>query len=201
MLRAFLVQSVTSSECNLMIRMRIFILISHAIILASVKPTISIAQTAAGSPAAAVSQAPIDRNGVILLTKSALIALDQANKTGNYTVLRDLAAPGFAATNNAARLSEIFANLRRDRIDLSGVLVLDPQLTTLPQIDKNGIMHFSGFFPSAPSQINFELFFAPVEGQWRLFGIGARLGSLNPSAPNPPAPMPQPAKKPDSKKP
>jgi hypothetical protein len=32
------------------------------------------------------------RNGVLILVRSALIALDQANKTGNYTVLRDLGA-------------------------------------------------------------------------------------------------------------
>jgi hypothetical protein len=42
--------------------------------------------------------------------RSALLALDQANKTGNYTVLRELGAPGFQAANTAARLSEIFAS-------------------------------------------------------------------------------------------
>ena len=34
--------------------------------------------------------AQIDRNGVLILIRSALLALDQANKTGNYTVLRRL---------------------------------------------------------------------------------------------------------------
>ena len=141
----------------------------------------------------------IDRNGLIILLKSTLIALDQANKTGNYSVLRDLAAPAFAATNNPARLAEIFANLRRDKVDLSGVLVLEPQLTALPEITPNGMMHFSGFFPSAPTQINFEMLYAPVDGQWRLFGIAANVGSSAPVAP-PPAPAPaKPA--PEQKKP
>jgi hypothetical protein len=45
--------------------------------------------------------ARIDRNGVIILIRETLIALDQANKTGNYTVLRDLGAPAFQA--NSAR--------------------------------------------------------------------------------------------------
>ena len=39
--------------------------------------------------------AQIDRNGVIILIRSTLLALDDANKTGNYSVLRDLGAPGF----------------------------------------------------------------------------------------------------------
>ena len=89
--------------------------------------------------------AQIDRNGVLILIRSSLLALDQANKTGNYTVLRDLGAPGFQASNTAARLGEIFVNLRRDKIDLSGVAVLDPQLTLLPQIEGNGMMRMAGF--------------------------------------------------------
>jgi hypothetical protein len=182
-----------------MVNRRTFVSILLAAIWAASFSPRALAQ-AAGSPAAA-PQAQIDRNGVIILTKAALIALDQANKTGNYTVLRDLSAPGFAAVNNAARLAEIFANLRRDKIDLSGVLVLEPQLTTLPELDKNGMMHFAGFFPSAPAQINFELLFAPVDGQWRLFGISTKLGSLNPTAPPPAPAAPPPAAKKDEKKP
>jgi hypothetical protein len=57
---------------------------------------------------AAPQPAQIDRNGVLILIRSTVLALDQANKTGNYTVLRDLGAPGFPA-NTAARLAEIFA--------------------------------------------------------------------------------------------
>ena len=135
--------------------------------------------------------AQIDRNGLLILLKSTLIALDQANKTGNYSVLRDLAAPGFAAANNPARLTEVFANLRRDKVDLAGVLMIEPQLTVMPEITQNGMMHFAGFFPSAPQQLNFELLFAPVDGQWRLFGISANLGSTAPVAPAAPG---QPAK-------
>src|SRR5260370_41148825 len=75
-------------------------------------------------PAAhAPTPALIDRNGVLILIRSTLLALDQANKTGNYTVLRDLGSPGFQ-TNTAARLAEIFASQRKDNIDLSGVVVL-----------------------------------------------------------------------------
>ncbi len=130
--------------------------------------------------------AQIDRNGVLILVRSSLLALDQANKTGNYTVLRDLGGPGFQAANTAARLAEIFAKLRNDKVDLSGVAVIDPQLSLLPQIEANGMMHMRGFFPSVPSQVNFELIYAPVEGQWRLFGISVNIGQSGPAAPQPP---------------
>lgn len=141
----------------------------------------------AETPAPAPKPAQIDRNGVLILIRSTLLAVDQANKTGNYTVLRDLGAPGFQV-NSAARLGEIFAKLRNDNLDLSGVAVIDPQLNLLPQIEANGLMHMAGFFPSVPSQVNFDLSFAPVNGQWRLFGVSVGVGSSAPVAPPPPEP-------------
>jgi len=66
-------------------------------------------------------------------------------------------------------------------------VVLDPQLTLLPQIEASGMMHMAGFFPSVPLQVNFELMFAPVEGKWKLFGVALNLGQSGPAAPSAPA--------------
>ncbi len=137
--------------------------------------------------------AQIDRNGVLILVRQTLSALDQANKTGNYTVFRDLAAASFSNANNAARLAEIFAGERRDHLDLSGVLVLDPQLTVLPEIDESGRMRMAGFFPSVPTQVNFRLVYEPIGGLWRLGEIGV---NITPSGPVAPAPPPQAANPP-----
>src|SRR5260221_4348321 len=153
----------------------------------------------APSPPQAPKPAQIDRNGVLILIRSTLLALDQANKTGNYTVLRDLGSPDFQ-NNSAARLAEIFTQQRRDNIDLSGVAVIDPQLTLLPQIEANGMMRMAGFFPSVPTQVNFELLYAPVGGRWRLFGLSVSFGQAAPAAPQPPAAAP-PAAQPKGKAP
>jgi hypothetical protein len=154
------------------------------------------AQRQHAQTAAAPRPADLSRNGAIILIRSVMVALDQANKTGNYTVLRDLGSPGFQA-NTPARLAEIFAAQRRDNLDLSGVVVIDPQLTMLPQIEANGMMRMVGFFPSVPQQVNFEMLFAPVSGQWRLFGLSVNIGQSGPAAPQPPsaaaAPPPAPA--------
>ncbi len=123
----------------------------------------------------AAKPASIERPGVLILVRSSLLALDHANKTGVYTVLRDLGSPQFQ-TNTAARLSDIFAGQRRDKLDLSAVAAVDPQLSTPPQIDPNGMLRLVGFFPAGQQQLNFDLSFAPVNGQWRLFGISAGLG-------------------------
>ena len=142
----------------------------------------AVAQTQGTDKTQAPKPAPIDRNGVLILIRSALLALDQANKTGNYTVLRDLGAPGFQV-NTAARLAEIFAKQREQNLDLSGVAVIDPQLSLLPQIEPNGMMHMAGSFPSIPSPVNFELVFTSVSGQWRLFGISVSIGQTSTPSP------------------
>jgi hypothetical protein len=155
-------------------------------ILSTISDTPARSQTSKQNPLeAAAKPAQIDRNGVLILIRTSLLALDQANKTGNYTVLRDLGAPAFQ-TNTAARLGEIFAKQRSDNLDLSGVAAIDPQLTVMPQIEANGMLRMAGLFPSVPSQVNFELAFAPVNGQWRLFGISVSIGQAAPAAPNPP---------------
>lgn len=138
---------------------------------------------------AAPRPANIDRNGVVILVKSALLALDQANKTGNYSVLHDLGSPGLQAKTDA-QLAEIFAPQRARKLNLAGVLVLDPQLTLLPQIETNGMLHMAGFFPSAPAQVNFEMLWEPVSRQWRLYGLSVDLSDGGPQAPDAPPPEP-----------
>lgn len=149
------------------------------------------AQTAKAPEKTQARAAQIDRNGVLILVRGTLLALDQANKTGNYTVLRDLGSANFQG-KSAAELAEIFATHRRQGLDFGAVAVLEPQLTMLPRIEPNGMLHMAGFFPSAPMQVNFELMFEPVNRQWKIFGVAVNLTPGGPQAPS--APSARPAK-------
>ncbi|TGR16703.1 MULTISPECIES: hypothetical protein [unclassified Mesorhizobium] len=143
-------------------------------------------KTEKGDKVRVAHAAGIDRNGVLILIRGTLLALDQANKTGNYTVLRDLGSPNFQA-NSAAQLGDIFANQRKQALNFGAVAVLEPQLTLLPQIEPNGMLHMAGFFPSVPMQVNFELLFEPVNRQWNIYGVSVNLTSGAPQAPDTPA--------------
>jgi hypothetical protein len=114
---------------------------------------------------------PVSTEQALYLIRSTLITLNDANHSGNYTVLRDLAAPDFQARNTAADLSQIFSDLRRRNFDLYGAALLAPQLTSVPALDQRGFLHLAGFFPTRPQQINFDLLFQVVANQWRLYGI------------------------------
>lgn len=104
---------------------------------------------------------------------STLIALNQANATGNYSVFREMGAPGFQVVNSTAKLSEIFAELRGKNFDLSPIVVMQPKLLRRPELDKGGMLRVTGFFLTQPERLNFDLIYEPVDGQWRLFGIAA----------------------------
>jgi hypothetical protein len=108
---------------------------------------------------------------LLILIRATLIALDQANATGNYTVLRELGAPGLQSANSAARIAEAFADLRNRHLDLSPILLIQPKLYRKPVITPRGMLRITGFFPTDPERINFDLLFSAVQGRWRPFGI------------------------------
>ena len=113
-----------------------------------------------------------------MLIRSTLIALSQANLTGNYTVLRDLGSPDFQATNSAARLTEAFTDLRTRRLDFSPIFFFDPKLVRAPTLDESGRLRLTGFMETRPEQINFDMLFSYFEGDWRLFGLAVEMRQI-----------------------
>jgi hypothetical protein len=120
---------------------------------------------------------------LLVLVRSALIALDHANRTGNYTVLRELGGPGLQQ-HSSAQLGSIFANLRNQQVDLLPVVIVTPQITQPPSVSPEGLLQLVGFFPTQPRQIQFQIVYQPVNGQWKLFGLSVGLVAA-------PAPVPQ----------
>jgi hypothetical protein len=121
---------------------------------------------------------------LLMLIQSHLIALNQANLTGNYTVLRDLAAPGFKEANSVQKLAEIFAQIRNAGIDISPILLIQPKLLRRPELTEKGRLRISGFFPTEPQRVNFDLILELVGGKWRLYGVSAGLSQAKPTAPS-----------------
>src|SRR5260370_1876362 len=106
-------------------------------------------QSGPGSPQPA---APVSSGQALYLVRSTLLTLNDANRTGNYTVLRELAAPDFQARNTASDLAQIFADLRRRNFDLFRVALIAPQFTTTPALvdAAGGKLRLTGFFATQP---------------------------------------------------
>ena len=97
--------------------------------------------------------------------------MKHANFTGNYSVLRDLGSPAFRRANTSARLAVVFSDLRNQDLELGPLLVVDPVFTPPPHFDETGTLHLSGYFPTRPERVKFELWYEAVANRWRLFGM------------------------------
>jgi hypothetical protein len=148
-------------------------------------------------PAAAAAAAPIavpPPEVLLLMVRTSIIAIDQANKTNNYSVLRALSGPTVQALT-AEQLGEKFADLRNKQIDLAPTIVVQPQLIQQPAVSKEGALQLVGFFPTQPLQVHFQMVMQPVKGFWRLAGMTINVvppGQTAVGAPTtPPASAPQ----------
>lgn len=113
---------------------------------------------------------------ILAMVRTTLLALDHANRTGNYTVLRDLAGPQFHDANTSARLAQMFGALPSQGVDLLPVAISEPVFTQAPSITAEGRLRIVGRFEIAPRPINFDIAYEPVAGAWRIFQLNVTPG-------------------------
>lgn len=102
---------------------------------------------------------------------STIAAVDHANQSGNYSVLRDISAQNFQINFNPARLTEIFAGLRGLNLDLSNALLVPPTYYEAPTMISNDVFRVRGVFQLRPISIGFDVYYQWEQGRWKLFGI------------------------------
>jgi len=108
---------------------------------------------------------------LVSLVRNVLLAVNDANLTGNYTVLRDLSAPDSQGLNTPERLEESFRPIRQQGTDFSIVSVATPRFAQLPAFTPQGYLRVNGEFDSSP-RITFDIFLQHVAGRWRPYAIG-----------------------------
>jgi hypothetical protein len=146
---------------------------------------------------AAQQQSPIPQAaGLIVLIKGSLVALDQANRTGNYAVLYALGSDSLRASTNPQNLAQSFAAFRQRNVDLSSVIYLDPQLSR-PAAIEGGRLHLVGSFPTQPMRITFDMWFEPSQGRWKFVQLNAGLAPAQAQQQQPQRPQqpPQPQRR------
>ncbi|HYI39123.1 MAG TPA: hypothetical protein VE053_02265 [Allosphingosinicella sp.] len=141
------------------------------LLLAALVLTVSTAPAQAQRPAAVVNSIP-DQAGLARMVWSTMAAVDHANKTGNYNVLRGLGSPDFQTANGAPALSRIFASLRESGINLSDTLSIEPSYEFPPALE-GGMLRLRGAFRMRPQAVQFDLLYQWNQG-WMLNGIAVR---------------------------
>ncbi|MEZ5850529.1 MAG: hypothetical protein R3D68_07770 [Hyphomicrobiaceae bacterium] len=125
-----------------------------------------------GKPEVAPGGTPMpNARQTAVLIQTFMVALSQASLTNNYTVLNGLGAPSFQKENSPEKLSRLFAGFRNGTVDLTPIIVLSPVLVRPPDFTPEKQLRLTGYYPTAPKQIHFELLLQPIDNVWRLFGI------------------------------
>jgi hypothetical protein len=171
------------------------LIVAAALALAVTRSTM--AQTDKPAATQPQPQLPVSLDQALYLIRSTLLSLNDANRTGNYSVLRELAAPDFQARNTAADLALSFTDLRRRNFDLFAVGLAAPQLSTPPFLDPSKMLRLTGYFATRPLQISFDLTFQNIDNRWRLMGISV---ATPPAPPEPAAAAAAPRKGPATQK-
>jgi hypothetical protein len=127
----------------------------------------------APEPAATAQQRQmtISPNDLAALIKSTILALQHANQTGNYSVLRDLGTPVFRERFDQAALTTAFSNLRGRHVNLTTVTMLAPNLAKQPELTALNQLHIVGYFQTQPLQVQYEMLFLQIDGVWRIEGL------------------------------
>ncbi len=166
-------RSARQFSTRLALTIGLFGLLHAAPTLAQEAPAPVAEPPAAAAPATPQPVAMPQGETILLLIRTGLLTLNDALQTGNFTVLREMGAPGFAQANSAEKLKAVFANL--NGMDLSSVATMAPKLSQAPALDPvSNRLRMTGVFPGQPIGIAFDLLFEPVNGKWRMFGIAVQ---------------------------
>jgi hypothetical protein len=130
-------------------------------------------------PAYAEPPQKVTGQQISTLIRTTMIAIEQGNVTGNYTVLRDLGAMLFYYDKSASILADIFRPLREQQIDLSATVLQDPLMSEPPSLTADGVLRLKGWFPQELYNIKFDMTFRFEYEKWRVLSIGIELEALD----------------------
>ena len=142
-------------------------------------------------PAQAQQAATAERSFATALIRDVLTAVNHGNWTGNYTVLRDYSASDFAAANDPTRLAGLFTPVREAGIDMLPILVTEPEILSAQTTAGDTQMRLTGYFPTTPQHISFDMVFVRENRRWLLLDIS--VGQFDPIERPAPAPAEAPA--------
>ncbi|MDB5488921.1 MAG: hypothetical protein JWQ58_2636 [Reyranella sp.] len=128
----------------------------------------------AASAAQAQNKVPSDRV-LETLVKTSLLTLNDANVTGNYSVLHAKLSKPFRQQFSPEKLKETFREFNKNNADFDIIAAMTPTYDPRPVVDGDGKLVVKGSFPTEPSRVRFELEFIPSDGEWKLIRIHVKV--------------------------
>lgn len=102
-----------------------------------------------------------------ILIKTSMLTLNDANLTGNYTVLHAKLAKPFRDQFSPDRLKQAFKSFADQKIDFGLIATKPPVATGESKINSRGALLLRGYFDTRPSRVLYDLDFLTSEGEWK----------------------------------
>jgi hypothetical protein len=110
-----------------------------------------------------------------VLIKASLLTLNDANVTGNYTILHAKLSKPFREQFSAERLKQSFKEFADKKADWEAIVAMPPVPTGKSYIDKDGALILRGYFDAGARHVVYELDFIPSEGEWKPVNLTVRV--------------------------
>ncbi len=129
------------------------------------------------APAAQAQNKVPSAQALEALVKASLLTFNDANVTGNYSVLHARLSKPFRDQFPVERLKQAFSEFNKKSIDLEVIAALKPTYDPAPRVDDDGKLLVKGYFPTEPLYVYFILDFIPSDGEWKLIRINVKVDS------------------------
>ena len=105
-----------------------------------------------------------------ILIKTTLITFNDANMTGNYSVLHAKSSRQFQDQVSVEKFAAAFKKFRDMRLNIESVVSADIDLTKT-KTDDDGVLQLVGSFKDDDKKIRYDLKFVKNDGVWKLLGL------------------------------
>ena len=110
-----------------------------------------------------------------ILIKASLLTLNDANVTGNYTVLHAKLGKQFRDRITPDKLKQAFKSFADQKVDWDLIAARTPVATSEAKIDNRGALILRGYFDTKPSRLTYELDFMISEREWKPITLNVKL--------------------------
>jgi hypothetical protein len=121
------------------------------------------------SPALAVELPDDDEQDILI--RSTLMTFNDANMTGNYSVLLAKAAKQFQSQFTVEQLAASFEEFRKKELYFEEVVTVDYDSYEKAKFDSDGALVLAGVFKTDDMRVKYRLRFAQNNKVWKVIGI------------------------------
>ena len=127
-----------------------------------------------GSGPAVAQSLPSDDDQDILII-STLLTFNDANLTGNYSVLRARASQQFQEQVSLKQLEKEFDVFRKNAVNIAPVAISELVPDDDGAIDKKGVLRLSGYFDLPDLRVIYVLKYVQNGGDWKLLSLDVKV--------------------------